>query len=337
MQLRPSSKKNVSRKRHHFSLLVLAVVVAAGLALYVERQPVHDWLRLRSFKPDTRVAALVTDDAMTPYARHLFYINWPVIQDRSAFAQDCPAGNEKTIVLGCYHSGENGIFLLGVSDPRLSGVEEVTAAHEMLHAAYARLSASERNRVDAMLLNYYHHDLTDQRIKTTMDEYQKSEPDQLVNEMHSVFGTEIAQLPAPLEAYYKQYFTNRQAVATYAAHYQQAFTSRQQKLQTYNEQLKSLKVEIDAKKADIQARYADLQSRQTQLQQEKAAGNYQAYNAGVDSYNQQVSEYRQVVTEVHNLITQYNQIVDEHNALVLEEQQLSQDLQGDNAPSASTQ
>ena len=34
--------------------------------------------------------------------------------------------SEKTIILGCYHSDQEGIFVYNVTDPRLSGVEQVT-------------------------------------------------------------------------------------------------------------------------------------------------------------------------------------------------------------------
>ncbi len=38
--------------------------------------------------------------------------------------------------------------------------------------------------------------------------------------MHSVLGTEVANLPPALENYYKQYFTNRQAIVNYANQYE---------------------------------------------------------------------------------------------------------------------
>lgn len=327
MQPRLSKASEVSVVRHRISLIVLLLVVAATAGLYTGRQPLYDWVRLRSYNPPPQVAALARNDTMTSYAQKMFYLNEPVIEDKAAFAQDCPKGTEKTIVLGCYAGGESGIYLLGVSDPRLHGVEQVTGAHEMLHAAYERLSSRERQKVDAMLLDYYHHNLTDARIKATINAYKISEPDQLVNEMHSIFGTEIAKLPAPLESYYRQYFTNRRAVTTYAAEYEQVFTSREKQLTFYESQLAALKAEITNDEASLKSRFAAIQAQQTVLQQEKAAGNYRAYNAGVDSYNQKVASYQQLAGTVSSLIEQYNQVVQKHNALVLEEQQLQGELQ----------
>ena len=335
MQPQLSKISQVSGKRRYISTTILLLVVLAGVILYAERQPLHDWLVLRTYTPPGPITQLASDDTMTAKASHLFYINRPAIEDKNNFGNNCPGDTEKTIVLGCYVGDENGIYLLGVSDPRLKGVEQVTAAHEMLHAAYDRLSSAQRKKVDAMLTDYYQHDLTDQRIKTTMSDYQQSEPGQLVDEMHSVFGTEIASLPAPLEDYYKQYFANRQTVVAYAASYQKAFTSREQTLKQEEQQLSILDGEIKSQEADLKSRYADLQAQQATLNREKSGGDIQAYNAGVDSYNAGVEAYQRKLAAVKLLISQYNRLVAAHNALVFEERQLAGELQAPSSPTTT--
>src|SRR5262249_17898052 len=123
--------------------------------------------------------------------------NHPEIDTKNNFSSNCPNnGGEKTVILGCYHPDQNGIFVLGVSDPRLDGVMQVTAAHEMLHAEYDRLNSKDRSYVNGLLMDYYEHDLHDQRIQDVIAAYKLSEPNDVVNEMHAVFGTEIAKLPA---------------------------------------------------------------------------------------------------------------------------------------------
>src|SRR6185295_11567695 len=102
---------------------------------------------------------------MTPDTRRLFYVYHPVLEDKQAFNSHC-TDSEKTIVLGCYIS-RTGIYLYDVTDSRLNGVEQVTAAHETLHAAYERLSSSERKRVDGLTAQAFAQ-VTDQRIKDTI-------------------------------------------------------------------------------------------------------------------------------------------------------------------------
>lgn len=323
-KIQKSSSSGTSR----LSILVVLLVWLALLGLLaVNRQNIFDWWRLRHYQASAAVSQLAGQDTMTAYARKVFYVNRPAIDDKQQFANVCPSGSrEQTIVLGCYHAGQAGIFLLGVSDPRLNGVEQVTAAHEMLHAAYDRLNGSERQRVDAMLLDYYNHGLHDQRILNTIAAYKKTEPNDVVNEMHSVFGSEVAKLPSGLEQYYKRYFTDRAQIAAYAASYQAEFTSRQAAVAQDDAQLASLKARIDGLEADLKTRQATVDAQQAALLNERNANNATAYNAGVPGYNALVNAYNAELQTVQSLIAQYNQLVASRNAIALEEDQLVNEL-----------
>ena len=106
--------------------------------MVINRQAVVDWWRLSQYKPSAAVKQLADNDTMIGRGRDLFYISDPQIQDSAAFNKACKNEGEKTIVLGCYKLQD--IYLYNVTDARFNGVKEVTAAHEMLHAAYERLS-----------------------------------------------------------------------------------------------------------------------------------------------------------------------------------------------------
>jgi hypothetical protein len=313
------------RSAHLRGLITTFVLLCLLLVAALNRQNIEDWWRLRSYDPPATVAQIATQDTMTAYARKVFYVNRPAIEDKADFKQ-CPAGGEKTIILGCYKGGQNGIYVLSVSDPRLDGVEQVTAAHEMLHAAYDRLSGSERSKVDAMLTDYYRHDLTDQRIKDTIDAYKQSEPLDVVNEMHSIFGTEVASLPAPLEQYYRQYFTDRQAVTGFASQYQSVFTSRTDTVRADDAKLATMKAQIDGQQADLKAQRAALDAQAAQMQAYRSSGDTGAYNAAVPGYNASVNRYNAGVDALQALVAQYNQLVTERNAIALETQQLGNEL-----------
>ncbi len=314
------------------SVVLLAWLLALGFAV-ANRQNIIDWWKLHQYSPQAAVASLAAQDTMTAYGKKIFYLNRPAIDHKSAFASACPNnGGEQTIVLGCYHAGESGISLLDVNDPRLDGVEQVTAAHEMLHGVYERLSAADRRQVDAMLLDYYHNGLHDRRVLDTIAAYKKTEPNDVVNEMHSVFGTEISVLPDGLEKYYKRYFTNRAQVAAYAAAYQGEFTSREAALDAYDAQLSALKALIDQDKSDLQSKQAQIETARSQLLAKRSSGDISGYNAGVASYNDLVDSYNVEVQTVRDLVDQYNRIVSVRNAVALEENQLVKDLSSDVKP-----
>lgn len=297
-----------------------------GLAA-VHHQDIADWWQLRNYQAPASVSLLASQDSMNDYGRKIFYVNHPDITAKKKFPSVCPSATaEQTIVLGCYHSGQDGIYLLDVTDQRLDGVEQVTAAHEMLHAAYERLSQNDRNYVNGLLEDYYKNDLKDERVLKTIDAYKKTEPHDVVNEMHSIFGTEIQNLPAPLENYYKRYFKDRKQVAVYAARYQSEFASRQDAVTSYDAQLASMKPQIDSLEADIHSKQSSIAEQQKRLVALKSSGNISAYNASVPPYNNLIDVYNAEVAKIHDLINTYNQLVATRNAVALEENELVKDL-----------
>lgn len=311
------------------SLVTTVLLVGVFVLVWTHRNELYDWARLRDYTPPAAVTSLADQTTMTSSARRLFYVNRPQIQDRDAFNVSCPSnGGEQTIILGCYHDHETGIFVYNVTDAQLSGVQQVTAAHEMLHGAYERLSPHERDKVDALLEDFYANGLQDKRVKDTIDAYKKSEPNDLVNEMHSIFGTEVASLPPALEAYYKQYFTNRQQVVAYATQYQQAFTSREAQIAQYDAQLKSLKADIEQKESDLEAQAAVLNSTRSQV--ERSNDRFQ-----IEAYNAKVGDYNSLLQTVNGQINQFNSILDKRNAIALEEKQLYQSINSGLAPQAA--
>ncbi len=324
-------KKHLSPKQAGISrlplLLVLLVLLGIVFLVSVNRQNLLDYWRLRQYQAPDAIAKIARQDTMTNYGRKVFYVNQPALSDKAAFRTKCPNnGGERSIVLGCYHGGQNGIYLLNVSDSRLNGVEPVTAAHEMLHAAYDRLSGSDRAKVNAMLADYYAHGLQDERIKKIIDGYKKTEPHDVVNEMHSVFGTEVASLPADLEQYYQRYFSQRGQVAALAARYQSEFASRQAAVANYDAQLISLKAQIDTTEANLKTQQSSIESQRNTLVALRNSGNTGAYNAGIPAYNNMIDRYNAQAQATQGLIDRYNQLVTSRNAIALEEDELANDL-----------
>lgn len=308
--------------------ILLVVLFASNL------QTITDWWRLWGYQPPAAISQLADQDTMTPYARHLFYLNRPELLSTVVnFRQKCPE-SEDTIVLGCYHPGENGIYIYQVKDATLGGVTQVTAAHENLHAIYARLSADKRRQVNGWLEDYYRHGLSDSRVKDEITLYKQKEPNAVPDEMHSIFGTEVANLPAPLENYYKQYFRHRSVVVAFSRQYEQAFTARQTRLRQYDSQLAAMKARIDAQEADLQAQQDQLNAAQSQLKALLAAGQNDQYNAQVLAYNNQIRVYNEGVAMLRQLISQYNALVKVRNGVADELTTLDKALDTRLAPSS---
>lgn len=299
-------------------LLSLALILILPFVLWTQRWDIYDYLRLRGYQPPAEIAQLAGDVSFNDSSRRLFYVYHPSLEGKGTFNQHCKL-SEKTIVLGCYVTGK-GIYLYDVTDERLAGVEQVTAAHEMLHAAYDRLSSKEREQVNGWLEQALSQ-LANERIKTTVEEYRQNGAD-VNNELHSILGTEVRSLPPELEAYYGRYFANRLKVVEYSEKYEQVFTERKQKIAELDERLTVLKAQIDGLQADVEARSGSLQSERAKLDNYAASGNTSAYNAAVPGYNASVSAYNAKVRELRRLIDSYNTLVAQRNAIVLEESEL---------------
>jgi DNA repair exonuclease SbcCD ATPase subunit len=290
---------------------------------YWNAQSILDWYKLRGYTPSMAVASLASQDTMTDVAKHAFYVNHPVIESDVPKFQAACRQSEKTIVLGCYRPINNGIFVYDVQDPRLSGVEQVTAAHEMLHSAYDRLSAKDKEYIDSLLQDYYDNQLQDQRMKDTIDSYRQTEPDDIVNEMHSIFGTEIASLPQPLEQYYTRYFSNRPSVIAYANSYQAEFSSRSQQIKAADARLETLKAEITAQEDNLEAQQNQIEAGRIRLDNLRSSGQAEQYNAAVASFNSQVENYNRNVAKLKTDINSFNILVSQRNSIAEELASLS--------------
>ena len=314
------------RRTSRVTLFVTVLLVCLLAVAWVQREAIYDWARLYNYQAPPAIAQLATDATMTDSARRMYYVNHPGLKDKSTFGDYCDSPTEQSVVLGCYKGGQRGIYLLDVSNAELAGIKQVTAAHEMLHAAYDRLSPSERTRIDRLLQDYYNNQLQDQTIKDTVDGYRKSEPDDLVNEMHSIFGTQVANLPTELEDYYKQYFSDRAKLVSYYNAYDKAFSGRQAKIKEYDNQLQAWKGQIDSLEKDLTSQESSLNAQRSALNAQRSRGDYEAYNSGVDSYNAAVVAFNADLAQLKRLVNSYNDMINQRNAIAFEEQQLMESL-----------
>ena len=305
----------LKNSKKFIGFLLILLVLAAPLVAWWQSNALYDWYRLRDYTPPASIVSLANQDTFKPYTRHLFYVNRPqLLNTVASFRQDCPE-NENTIVLGCYHSGQQGIYIYNVQDSALAGVQQVTAAHEVLHSVYARLSTKQRNYVDGLLENYYKNDLHDPRVLDEVKLYQQTEPNDVMDEMHSTFGTEIAGLPLPLEKYYQQYFSNRQAIVTFEQNYQGEFTNRENQVNADDTQLAALKQQIDSEEQSLSQQSAQINSDRAHLDSLRSSGQTDAYNAAVGPFNDEVSAYNQGVDQLKSDIASYNDLVNSRNAI----------------------
>jgi chromosome segregation ATPase len=222
-----------------------------------------------------------------------------------------------------------GIAIFAVHDPRLRGTEQVTAAHEMLHAAYERLSSGERHEVDAQLVAFFESGALDAEVRERIESY---EPSARVSEMHSMLGTEVAQLPAGLETYYRRYFDDRSAVTSFAAAYREQFQRLESQIDTYEARLHTWSAQLETRSEDLDRQEQQLAVDRARLDSLRASSMVDEYNAAVPAFNASVGAYNLAFADFHAQVDAYNNLVHQRNAIAQALGDLSRELDTRLAP-----
>lgn len=299
-------------------LFLFVIGLTAGAFFGVKNsQNIIDWWRLRDYAPTPIVQSLADNAGFSDLGRKLFYVHDPQLLKKDTFVERCTVGSE-TIVLGCYISHQS-INLFDIDDERLAGGEEVTAAHEMLHAAYDRLSPQEQDSLDALLVETF-NELHDKRIEEVVRTYERRDKTVVANELHSILGTDVRNLPGLLEEHYKKYFSDRSKVVALAEKYNDEFARREEEITSYDEQLAAIQGEIVRVESDIRLQSDVLTRQRSEL--EGLKDNPEAYNASVVSYNALVRSYNGDLEVLKGKVDTYNKLVEERNAIAIEEREL---------------
>ncbi len=268
--------------------------------------------------PPSEFDALV-GGALTPEGRRLFASTRPEILDRAAFAISCPTPEETAIVLGCYSGGR--IFILRVGRADLSRVMQSTAAHELLHAAYEALPAGERVQIDQEINDVY-RTLDDPELRELLSIYDRSEPLQRDNELHSILPTTLRTLSPPLEKYYRRYFTSRSTVVDAYEAYKAPFKALHERVDGLHLEITDLSGQLDRLQRDIDARKGTLQALQDRLVALDAAGDIRSYNGLIPEQNAQADQVDALIDQFNAIVAVHNAKVAEVDALVLQERDL---------------
>jgi len=301
------------------SIVLALAIISLPLIVWMQRQELQDWYRLRDYTPPANVVALADVTTMNEATRRLFYVNHPNVADQATFNAAC--SQEASIVLGCYIPGK-GIYLYNITDARLDGVLQVTAAHETLHAAYERLSTKEREHIDALTAQAL-KSITNQRLLDTVEKYRSQDPSVVPNELHSILGTEGRNLPPELETYYQRYFNNRAVLVNFSEQYENEFSKRQTQVADYDKQLEVTKQQIESNKQELALQYTALTAEKDRLDGLRVSGNIAEYNSGVSGFNSQVNSYNALVKKTDSMITTYNKLVITRNNVAIEVQGLA--------------
>jgi hypothetical protein len=282
--------------------VVSAVLVAAPWDAQRRQAYADQWI-VWTEPPPPRIEQLAQALELTETGRRIFFASRPQIDGAADFQQHCPL--EGDIVLGCY--GAQRIYVYEVTDERLSGTVEATAAHELLHAYYDRLSSDEAARIDELVAGYVATLPADDENVRIVAGYP---PAQQADEWHSRLGIAYAELPAALETHYAEIFADRSRVIAFSA-------ESTAQLDGYADRIEQLSAELAAASDDLEARSAAYDAAIAALNADVATFNSRADAGDFSSQSQFDSERaallaRQDALEADRV--QLNRDVDAYNA-----------------------
>jgi len=331
-----SHMKTTNRLGSFIGLAVGLSLTAVAIFLVFNRQYVYDVISYHQYEPTAAVTAIADRTTMTDTGKFYFYASHPRIDGAAAFNEECNRHEESSAILGCY-SGFR-IFVYDIADEQLDGIKEVTAAHEMLHAAYQRLSDSEKMTLNKLLQQEYAKHSDNKELVERMAFYDRNEPGQENNELHSILGTEFSDLDPRLEQHYAKYFNNRQTIVDLHAKYAGVFNELKSKSETLAAQLKQLGAAIETDSSSYNKSVTNLNTTIQSFNSRAAAGNFASQAAFDREKAQLMSRISQLDAQrkaIDNDLALYEKLRLEYNQTAAASNKLYESLDSNLAPTPS--
>jgi chromosome segregation ATPase len=187
----------------------------------------------------------------------------------------------------------------------------------MLHAAYAALDPSDRKHVDATVEDAFRAS-RDERLRALSDELAALPARDRLDALHSLLGTQVAQLPADLERYYAILFGDRQAVVSAFWSYKTAFDAVDSQLDRLAQEIDGMKAQVAAMHQQYDAAGGEADRLTAQLKDVKSKEQGQAL---VAQQNVAVDRANDLARRLPAAVAQVNVKIEAYNALVVDDQQ----------------
>lgn len=316
------SGQPAARVRRIIAVVLACLFVAATVYAVINRQLIQDQVSAARFDASSTVLELKRGMHLTESGERIFLASRPTLDGSQHFNTQCAEVQHGATghVLGCFT--QDRIHLFAVTDPRLSGIVKVTAAHELLHATYARMRPGDRAALAEKLRKLYkERSQSDPDLAERMSMYASLSDAAFAAELHAVFGSEQENLPDWLEEHYAQWFKHRSMIAGTYRTYLGVFRGIKNEASTLRSQMSTLRADVEQRKADYDeavAAYdkdaADLKRRGTKRELKDDPGTWARLNKELDArrvslkgtledLQDDVNRYNEMRTELEQLAT----------------------------------
>lgn len=274
---------------------VLFFALVGFVIIFGEEVPITDEDIVKTYQPTEEIGEIVEKTSFSTRGKALFYSTNPEMVDIDTFNTKCTIeGDRIELSAGCLRGGgeyDNPRIFILIPPEKFADQKYSTAVHEMLHMAYYKLPDNEKNKVRSLIESELANRRDDghlasiAKILSGVAEDNFDARESIINELHSIFGTEYNNLSPELENYYSQYFIDRAQVVSLFQEGQ--YAQRRKEMD---------RLILEAARLETQ-----LTNMRTQLNNYQQTGNTTAYNNAVNQYNRLVNQYNAKVGQIQNV------------------------------------
>ncbi|MBR5389463.1 hypothetical protein IK146_02805 [Candidatus Saccharibacteria bacterium] len=322
------ARSKIAPKKHYLLAIASVIFIVAAVFFLINHTAIVDTFKGIGYNPTPDMLTVKQSLQLTDEGTRIFNATRPLLASSDDFNSSCESHDEAVSVLGCY-TGDR-IYIYNVDDASLPGIRESTAAHELLHAIWNRLTGLEKSELVPVLEQVYSQQSGN--LHETIESYPE---DERIGELYVRIATQITSLPDALETHYAKYFSDQDKVASFYNSYIKPFNE-------LNNQITQLKAELDALNAEITEKTAYLDGRVSVFDSAVAEFNRCANIAGCFSseyaFNTRraelVREQQSINAEnaaLNEIIDAYNQKAEVYNSSIIRSTEL-QNIINSNSP-----
>lgn len=300
-------------------LFPLALIVGAAFLAINYREKIitfaSDTFASLTYHPPAEVVALADKLDLTDEGRRIFYASRPEIETQDEFNKNCASYDTEVSTLGCYAGGK--IHIYNVTDPEFSGIQESTAAHELMHAVWARAGDATRTELTTDISKVFNETDHHSDLVAELESYDEEET---TDELHSRLATELADLPESLESHYAKYFKNQDAVVAFYDSYQGPFKKLDAEFDSLSAEIESLKSEIDSLQSSYEVgaeEYAKEVEEFNRCAETPNCFTESEFNSRRAELSSKRDELEDTYEELNSLVDEYNSKIDRYNNNIL--------------------
>lgn len=307
-------KKSTIIKSVALTIVIIVAIVAALNWTFL-----RDFYLSKTYQPTAEMVSIRDSLGLTGRGELIFNASHPALNDADDFNTNCQSFDDEEAILGCYT--ELSIYIYNITEPRLKGIRELTAAHELLHAVYERMSPAEKDSYREALEKVYRDNQA--TLKEEIEAYDSTEQ---LEEIYVRSGTEVKNLPDSLEKHFADIFKDQDKIVDYYNSYISVFRQIESELDTLKAEMDNLNAEIDAKTSEYESRIDNLNAQIATFNNcADTVGCFTSEYAFYARRNQLLAEQNNLnalYDEIDHLINEYNTRVEKYNANVLESNNL---------------